>query len=88
MDEYSSTGSAADATTSDDQLTLSFEEALQELETIVSRLETGDLSLEESLALFEQGQRLARYCSEQLEAATLRVEQLTNDGEIISVDLE
>ncbi|MDT8306882.1 MAG: exodeoxyribonuclease VII small subunit [Anaerolineae bacterium] len=71
-----------------DAPTLSFEEALHELETIVSRLETGDLSLEESLALFEQGQRLARHCGEQLEAATLRVEQLTSDGEIVTVELE
>ncbi len=69
-------------------LELSFEEALVELETIVSRLEAGDLSLEESLALYEQGQRLARYCGGQLEAASLRVEQLTGDGEIIPVDLE
>jgi exodeoxyribonuclease VII small subunit len=67
---------------------LSFEEALFELETIVSRLEAGDLSLEESLALFQQGQRLARHCSGQLEAASLRVEQLTSDGEIMAVDLE
>ena len=70
------------------ELDLSFEEALTELETIVRRLETGDLLLEESLALFEQGQRLARHCSRQLEAASLRVEQLTSDGEIVAVDLE
>lgn len=70
------------------ELGLSFEEALSELETIVSRLETGDLSLEESLALFEQGQWLARHCGGQLEAASLRVEQLTSDGEIVTVDLE
>jgi exodeoxyribonuclease VII small subunit len=67
---------------------LSFEEALRNLEEIVSRLEMGDLSLEESLALFEQGQKLARYCSSQLEAASLRVEQLTGDGEIVALDLE
>lgn len=67
---------------------LSFEEALRRLEEIVSRLETGDLSLEASLALFEQGQKLARLCSRQLETATLRVEQLTGDGEIVAVDLE
>jgi exodeoxyribonuclease VII small subunit len=69
-------------------LTMSFEEALRDLEAIVSRLEAGDLSLEESLGLFERGQRLVRHCGEQLEAATLRVEQLTSDGEIVAVDLE
>ena len=72
----------------DEALDLSFEEALRNLEEIVSRLEMGDLTLEESLALFEQGQKLARHCSSQLEAATLRVEQLTGDGEIIALDLE
>ncbi|HSM56545.1 MAG TPA: exodeoxyribonuclease VII small subunit [Candidatus Sulfomarinibacteraceae bacterium] len=67
---------------------LSFEEALAELERIVEKLESGDLSLEESLALFEKGQALARQCNEQLESATLRVEQLTEDGELIEVTVE
>lgn len=64
---------------------LQFEEALAELEQIVERLETGDLTLEESLALFERGQKLARLCNQRLESATLRVEQLTEDGEIVEV---
>lgn len=72
----------------DDTPELSFEEALRNLEEIVARLEAGDHSLEESLALYEQGQKLARTCSSQLEAATLRVEQLTGDGEIVALDLE
>ena len=67
---------------------LSFEVALRELEETVSRLEKGDLTLEESLALFEKGQQLAAVCNTQLEAATLRIEQLTADGEIIAVDSE
>lgn len=64
---------------------LTFEEALTELENIVTQLETGDLTLEEALALFEQGQTLAQRCSAQLDAAALRVEQLTSDGEIIEM---
>jgi len=64
---------------------LTFEEALQELEAIVAKLESGDLTLEESLALFEQGQALAKRCHTQLDQATLRVEQLTPDGEIIEL---
>jgi exodeoxyribonuclease VII small subunit len=67
---------------------LSFEEALAELESIVARLEEGDLSLEESLALFERGQSLADQCNEQLEAASLRVEQLTEHGEIKEITVE
>jgi exodeoxyribonuclease VII small subunit len=66
---------------------LSFEEALNELEQIVEQLESGDLALEESLTLFERGQSLARYCNEQLETATLRVEQLTEDGEIVEMEV-
>ena len=65
---------------SEDDLT--FEQALHELESIVARLEDGELSLEASLQLFERGQNLARRCNEQLEVAALKVEQLTEHGEI------
>jgi len=64
---------------------LSFEEALTELEAIVAKLEAGELTLEESLALFERGQKLAALCNRQLDEATLRVEQLTADGEIVEI---
>ncbi|MCI0396106.1 MAG: exodeoxyribonuclease VII small subunit [Chloroflexi bacterium] len=64
---------------------LSFEVALQELEISVARLEAGDLTLEEALALFERGQKLAAHCSSQLERAVLRVEQLTAEGEIVEI---
>lgn len=63
---------------------LSFEEALEALETAVAQLESGDLALEEALALYERGQQLSDYCSQQLETAVLRVEQVTADGEIIT----
>jgi len=64
---------------------LSFEEAMKELEATVTNLETGDLSLEQSLQLFERGQQLATYCNLQLETAVLKVEKLTSDGEIIDI---
>ena len=64
-----------------------FEEALAELEQIVSRLEAGDLTLEESLELFERGQLLADFCNKQLQAASLRVEQLTEHGEIVEIEV-
>jgi len=66
---------------------LSFEDALAELEKIVTQLESGDLTLEASLDLFEQGQKLAKECDVQLETAALRIEQLTADGELIEPDL-
>jgi exodeoxyribonuclease VII small subunit len=54
----------------------SFEEAIKRLSDIVQRLEKGDLSLEESLGLFEEGVRLSRASQERLDAAHKRVEQL------------
>lgn len=53
-----------------------FEKSLQQLEQIVSRMEGGDLGLEESLDQFEKGIKLARSCQDTLENAELRVEQL------------
>lgn len=64
---------------------LTFEEALAELESIVAQLETGELTLEASLSLFERGQQLASRCNMQLENASIRIEQLTEDGEIIEL---
>jgi exodeoxyribonuclease VII small subunit len=53
-----------------------FEEQLKELEAIVGRLEGGDLSLEESLDLFESGIRMSRELQASLQAANLRVTRL------------
>jgi exodeoxyribonuclease VII small subunit len=59
-----------------------FEGAIAELETIVRRLEEGDLALEQSLELYERGVRLSRYCHARLEEAERRIEVLTEGGEI------
>ncbi|HXG66273.1 MAG TPA: exodeoxyribonuclease VII small subunit [Blastocatellia bacterium] len=68
----------------------SFEESLKELERIVERLEEGDLPLEESLALFEQGVRLSRLCQKRLDDAEQRVELLLRgeNGELITADFD
>jgi exodeoxyribonuclease VII small subunit len=58
-----------------------FEEALNKLEKIVSKLEKGDIPLEESLKLFEEGVRLSRWCSHKLDEAERRVEILVKDKE-------
>ncbi len=55
---------------------LSFEDAYAQLEKIVEQLETSSLPLEESLTLFEEGQRLSAYCQQLLDKAELRVSQL------------
>jgi exodeoxyribonuclease VII small subunit len=63
-----------------DDASLTFEQAFEELETIVSKLEAGELTLEESVALYERGQALARLCSDLLDNAELRVQQIGDDG--------
>ena len=58
---------------------LSYEDAMAELETIVTSLEAGNQKLEESMALFERGQLLMKHCAGLLEAAELKVRQLSGD---------
>ncbi|TFH66082.1 MAG: exodeoxyribonuclease VII small subunit [Candidatus Zixiibacteriota bacterium] len=55
---------------------ISFEEALRELETVVERLESGELKLDEALSCFEQGVKSANLCRKQLESVAARVEVL------------
>jgi exodeoxyribonuclease VII small subunit len=59
-----------------------FETAIAELETIVKKLEEGDLPLETSLELYERGVQLSRFCHSRLEAAERRVEMLNDRGEL------
>ena len=59
----------------------SFEKSLDELEKIVAKLEAGDLPLEESLKLFEDGVKLSRNCRERLTNAERRIEMLMSDGD-------
>lgn len=58
----------------------SFETSLAELEKIVSKLEDGDLALEQSLELFEKGIKLSRECRERLSKAERRIEILMKDS--------
>ena len=58
-----------------------FESAIGELETIVKTLEAGNLSLEQSLELFERGVQLSRFCHTRLEDAERRIEILSQSGE-------
>ena len=56
---------------------LSFEKALKELETIVGRLERGDVELEESIQIYERGEALREHCDRLLKQAEAKVEKLT-----------
>lgn len=61
---------------------LKFERALKELESIVGRLERGDVELEESIAIYERGEALRAHCDKLLKQAEAKVEKLTagSDG--------
>ncbi len=64
--------------------TMSFEQALQELETIVRRLEEGKTNLDEAISAYERGATLRAHCEKKLKDARLRVEQIVvkSDGTI------
>ena len=59
-----------------------FEAAIAELESIVKKLEDGDLPLETSLQLYERGVQLSRFCHSSLEEAERRIEVLNERGEL------
>ena len=68
----------------------SFEEQLTALESVVERLERGELSLDESVRLFEEGVKLSNACKKELEAAEGRIQVLVGpgNGAVKVVDLE
>jgi len=67
---------------------LAFEAAFARLEEIVGKLEAGDLALDDALALFEQGQKLAAHCSARLDEAELKVQKLSASGAVELFDLD
>ncbi len=72
----------------EDILKLSFEEALGELESIVDRLETGDVALEESIEIYRRGSQLRAYCDEKLKSAQVKIEKITGDGGTAPLDTD
>lgn len=68
----------------------SFEENMQRLEQIVRAMEQGEVSLDESLKLFQEGTELVRSCSKMLDEAQLQVKKLTisGDGSLAEEDME
>lgn len=67
---------------------LTFEEGLEKLEKLISSLEKGDLTLEESLYKFQEGMELTRHCRKLLTDAEYRVEMILQDGETSEVNLQ
>jgi exodeoxyribonuclease VII small subunit len=73
-----------------DVASLPFEKALAELESIVQRLERGDVALDESIKIYERGEALKKRCEALLADAEMRVEKITRDakGRIASEPLD
>ena len=64
---------------------LTFEEAMEELETVVRQLETGKIKLDEAVAVYERGIKLKNFCEEKLKSAKSKIDKLVigKDGNII-----
>ena len=67
---------------------LSFERAMEELESIVTKLEGGKVPLEESVTIYERGESLKRRCEELLRQAEARVDRITTDADGQAVGTE
>jgi len=65
---------------------MSFEQALEELKTIVEQLETGETRLDDAIAAYERGSRLKRHCEDKLREAQAKIEKISlgSDGEVAS----
>tara|TARA_X000001036_G_scaffold412812_1_gene426616 strand:+ start:485 stop:742 length:258 start_codon:yes stop_codon:yes gene_type:complete len=71
---------------SSNESNVDFESALKELENLVSKMEDGELSLDDSLKAFERGIELTRSCQSSLEKAELRIQMLTENDVLTEID--
>ena len=71
---------------SSNESNVDFESALKELENLVSKMEDGELSLDDSLKAFERGIELTRSCQSSLEKAELRIQMLTENDVLKEID--
>ena len=67
---------------------MSFEDALRALEDVVRRLETGEVPLDESISLYERGEKLRKHCQARLDAAQARIEKIVAgpDGKAVGTE--
>lgn len=70
----------------DEASEVSFEKALARLETIVEEMESGKLSLEDMMARFEEGQKLAKLCATKLNQVERRIEILIKEGDAVTTE--
>ena len=69
------------STAPDEVSALSYEQALQQLDTLIAQLEKGDIPLDDAISAYERGTRLARHCAELLDRTEQRVSQLVVSGD-------
>jgi exodeoxyribonuclease VII small subunit len=75
-----------DQTIPEDIQALSFEDALAELETLVQKLESGQVSLEESIDMYTRGTHLKQHCEARLANAQARIEKVVVSGDSLSTE--
>ncbi len=75
-----------DQTIPEDIQALSFEDALAELETLVQKLESGQVSLEESIDMYTRGTHLKQHCEARLANAQARIEKVVVSGDYLSTE--
>lgn len=87
VDDIERDDTVADPKANDDVNAMPFEQALQQLETIVSRLESGNVALEESIAIYERGEALKARCDMLLKKAEARIEKISvsADGQAVGL---
>ncbi|UCZ54612.1 exodeoxyribonuclease VII small subunit [Bacillus shivajii] len=72
-----------------DQEELTFEEAMEKLESVVGKLEEGDVPLEEAISMFQEGMKLSQYCHERLQNVEKQMTQvLDQDGEVSTFEVD
>lgn len=67
---------------------LSFEEALEKLESVVSSLERGDLALDDAVMVFENGNKLRKHCEKKLSEVKLKIEKVIQSSQEPKISLE
>ena len=67
-----------------EKIEMTYEQAVSELEEIISKLESGEASLDDSIALYSRGMELSKFCKEKLDASEKKISILSQDGAVES----
>jgi len=65
---------------------MKFEESLKQLEGLVSKMESGQLNLDEMIKAYEDGRKLVADCQKDLESIRMRIEKVTKEGEVVPLE--